>query len=336
MATSGTVTFKVNRDQLITQALIECGVIDPENTTTPTATAISNAAIALNMMVKAWEAIGLQLWEKRYVSIFLNLNQGVYVFGNPGPSGDHACISTPWGTGFVQTTGSGSGTSITVTTTSTTATPGIPAITIATGWNIGIQQTNGSFFWTTVNGAPAGNVITLTAAPTIGNATNAIVYAYQTKLWRFLRVTDGFVHQTNGSDVPLRVISREEWNRFGYKSSSGSSIQVTYDPQLTNGILEVYPVPSSQSGIMYLEVQKPIDDFASSTDDYDLPQEWAEALKFNLALRLCSGYGVPQQKRKEIKENADLSYGLVNAFDQEAASIYISPNATEMNNATSR
>lgn len=340
MATSGTNTFTVNRDQMITAALIECGVIDPENVTTPSPTALSNANIALNMMMKAWESVGLQLWEKRYAAVFMQPNQGVYVFGSPGPSGDHACISTPYGYGFVQTTGTGTGSSIALSSITNIGTAGIPAITIASGWFIGIQQADNSFFWTTVNGAPSGNSVPLTS-PSLSTATNAIVFAYQTKLWKPMRITDGILRQyQNGSsipsDVPVMIIPREQWNRFGQKTSSGAAIQLTYDPQLNSGILELYPVPSTQPTLLYLEVQKPIDDLTASTDNFDCPQEWLEAIKFGLALRLCTPYGVPMQKRNEIKENAGLAYTFAAAFDQEYASMYVMPNSQEMQYGSSR
>jgi len=333
MATSGTVTFTVTRDQLITAALIECGVLDPENSAaTPTTAQINTASSVLNMMLKAWEARGLQLWEKRYAAVFLNYNQNTYILGSPGPAGDHATLTTPLNSNFVVTNGNGSGTTITLTTISTTATPGTPAVTIASGWNIGIQQTNGSFFWTTVNGTPVGNVVTLTSSSP-STVSNAIVYAYQTKLVRPLRITDGFLRQVaNSTDVPVLIIPREQYNRFGQKTSQGTSIQIMYDPQVNNGQLYVYPTPSTIPGILFIEIQKPIDDMSSASDNFDLPQEWFEAIKYALAFRLCASYGVPSEKVKLIKVLADESYEMVDGWDQEAASVYLMPNNWDYHN----
>ena len=104
MSTSGTVTFRLNRDQLITQALIALNVLDPENTSAPTANQTTNASNMLNLLVKGWEANGLQLWERKWAAIFPQENQQFYALGSPGPSGDYACLSSPLGTGFVITT----------------------------------------------------------------------------------------------------------------------------------------------------------------------------------------------------------------------------------------
>lgn len=328
MATSGTVTFKVNRDALILSSLRLVGAVDPELTAAISTNQNNNAAQALNMMVKSWEAKGLQLWEKRYAVVFPQLGQSQYVLGNPGPSGDHACLSTPLGTGFVQTTVTSQvGLTLTVGSTSNDGTTGTPAITMDSTWNIGIQQTDGSLFWTTINGAPVGNVVTLTATSGTNAVAGAYVYAYQTKLFRPLRITDGFVRQAaSTNDVPITVISRENYNRFGNKTSTGTPIQAMYDPQLTTGYLYLYPAPSTVAQLIYLEVQKPIDDFSTSTDDYDLPQEWVEALKFNLALRLAPEYRVPRETYDQIKELAVATYALIDSWDQEQASVSFGPN----------
>jgi hypothetical protein len=328
MATSGNVVFKVTANSLMLSALRLCGAIDPELTSTISSQQSANALEALNMMVKSWEAKGLQLWEKRYAVLFPQYNQGYYVLGNPAPSGDHACLSTPLGTGYVQTTVTSQvGSTLTVSTTSTTATAGVPAITIANAWNIGIQQPNGSTYWTTVNGAPVGNVITLTANSGVNAAVGAYVWAYQTKLFRPLRITDAFLRQVpNANDVPVTIISRENWNRFGNKASTGTAIQLMYDPQLTQGIIELYPVPSTTPSLLYLEIQKPVDDFTTTGDDYDFPQEWVEALKFNLALRLAPEYRVPRETYDQIKELAIATYSTINDWDQEQASVSFGPN----------
>lgn len=335
MATSGTVTFQLNRDQLITQAFLKLGVIDPENTSNLTANQISLAAQTLNMMVKGWEAEGLQLWERKYAAIFPQKNQPVYIFGNPGPAGDHATLSTPLGTGFIRTTSTtvlaAAGTSITVTATDNSGTPyatvGVPAITMANGDNIGIEQTDGTMFWTTISNVNTGTkVITLTAGPNVGAAVGTAVTTYTTKLMRPLRILDGFTRQPQGNDVPCLIIPRENYNRFGVKTSSGTSIQLYYDVQEDQGHLYIYPTTQDVSQIIFIEFQKPIEDFTNATDDFDLPQEWCEAIVWGLALRLAADYMVPETKLKFIGEMAMAFFKRLDGYDQEAASLFIQPS----------
>lgn len=333
MASSGVLTFRLNRDQIIAQSLIKVGALDPENVSSVTASQTTNTANVLNLMIKAWETKGLQLWERKYGVIFTNKGQGVYVLGNPAPSGDHSSLtSNLLGVGgFIQTTlsvaAAAAAGSITLTTITNTGTPGIADLSIATTFNIGIVLDSGTVQWTTVNGAPAGNVVTLTTPLTGAAAAGNKVYSYQTKLMRPLRVLDALYRQTAGNDIPVRIISREEYNRFGLKTSQGTSIQAYYDPQVNSGFFSFYPVPSDSVGQMYIEFQRPIDDFVNSTDDFDLPQEWGEAIVWNLAMRLIPDYRVPELTANRIERLAGKFLKEVTDWDQEQASIYFQPNS---------
>ena len=334
MATSGVVIFRLTRDQLITQALIKVGAVDFENATPATTNQITYGAQAANMMLKGWEAEGLQLWERKYGVIFPQKNQPVYVLGSPGPAGDHACLSTPLGTGFIRTTLTTAiavnGTSAILTATSNAGTSyssvGVPTITMAASDNIGIQQTDGTMFWTTINGALAGNTATLTAGLTVGAAVGAYVTTYTTKLMRPLRILDGFTRQAAGNDIPHLLIPRENYNRFGSKLSAGTSIQTYYDVQENVGHLYVYPVPSDVTQQMFIEFQKPIEDFAATGDDFDLPQEWCEAIVFNLAWRMCGDYEVSKDKIAYLKEMAVYTFERLDGWDQETGSVFLQPS----------
>lgn len=339
MTTSGTVTYRNTRDQIIYGALRLCSAYDPENTSGPTAGQISNASETLNQMVKAWEAKGLQLWERKNAVIFPQKSQGIYVLGSPGPAGDHACLSTPLGSGFVQTTLASSAasgaSSIVVTTTSGLSTTGITVTSITNAYNIGIELDSGTVQWTTVSGSPSGTTVTLAATLTGAAAAGNQVFCYQTKLIRPLRIIDAFTHQLNGSgtgyptsggsQIPVRIISKEEYNRFGNKAAVGTPIQLAYETQANTGYVYVYPNFLNADQILFIEITKPIEDFNSSSDDFDLPQEWGEVLKFQLAIRLAPEYEVPREKFEQIKELATAAFMFVDNGDQEQASILLQP-----------
>lgn len=339
MATSGVITFRTTRNEIINGALRLVNAYDPENAAGPTTNQVTNAAEALNLMVKSWEAVGLQLWERKNAVIFPQKSQGIFVLGSPGPAGDHACLSTPMGSGFVQTTLSASAASgastITVTTTSGFSTTGVTTTSITTGYNLGIQLDSGTVQWTTVNGAPSGTTVTPTATLTGAATAGNYVFCYQTKLIRPLRILDAFIHQMSGSgtgyptsggnQIPVRIISKDEYNRFGAKNSAGTPIQLAYEPQLNSGNVYVYPTFLTAAQLLYIEFTKPIDDFVSSGDDYDMPQEWGEALKFNLALRIAAEYEVSREKYQQLKDMASSLYQFINGYDQEPASVLIQP-----------
>jgi hypothetical protein len=76
MSTSGSTDFNVTRDQLIAGALRLCGALAQGETAT--ATQVSEASEALNMLVKAWQADGMPLWA--ILETTLTLSNGVNTY----------------------------------------------------------------------------------------------------------------------------------------------------------------------------------------------------------------------------------------------------------------
>lgn len=72
-----------------------------------------------------------------------------------------------------------------------------------------------------------------------------------------------------------------------------------------------------------------IEDFDQSTDEPDFPQEWIEAIGYNLATRLFSSYGdtLTAIDRAEIKETALTLKETLRQFDQDTASVSFQPYA---------
>lgn len=82
MATSGSFNFTVTRDDVISEALEYCGVIAVGET--PSSNHISSCARTLNLLVKAWQADGLQLFRRKEYQITLVAGDKDYVFGSGG------------------------------------------------------------------------------------------------------------------------------------------------------------------------------------------------------------------------------------------------------------
>lgn len=119
-----------------------------------------------------------------------------------------------------------------------------------------------------------------------------------------LRVVQAFNHMTSGSlDIPMRIVTRDEYNKLGNKTSSGNPIQIFYEPLNETGKLHVFPVPDSTSAsqnVVTLVYQRPFEDFDSSTDTPDFPQEWLETIKYLLATRLAGEYQTPLSVRQQL------------------------------------
>lgn len=126
-------------------------------------------------------------------------------------------------------------------------------------------------------------------------------------------------------DVPMRIITKQEYSILGNKTISGNPIQIYYEPLRDSGILHIFPTPSdtdaSQQQI-YITYQRPYEDFNSSTDTPDFPQEWYMAVLYGLAVILASEYGVPIDQRQVLgREAADMKMAAL-SFGTEEGSLY--------------
>lgn len=81
MAVSNTFTFSLDRQELIKKALLMLGVISSSQT--PTADETTSASNSLNLMLKAWQADGLQLWQTAQVTVNPTTSSD-YTFGPSG------------------------------------------------------------------------------------------------------------------------------------------------------------------------------------------------------------------------------------------------------------
>lgn len=114
---------------------------------------------------------------------------------------------------------------------------------------------------------------------------------------------------TSNVDIPMRVVTRDEYNRLGNKTSTGKPIQVYHNPNLADSTVKLYPNPDSNSATsnkIFLVYQKPFDDFDTSTDNPEFPSEYFDALKFALASRLSFEYGMEPNDRTQLMQQSTI------------------------------
>ena len=90
MSLSNSFDFTLSRDALIKRAMLMMGVISSSQT--PTSDEISSASDALNLMLKAWQADGIQLWTVTNESVTPVQGREVYTMG---PSGNITTTAKP-------------------------------------------------------------------------------------------------------------------------------------------------------------------------------------------------------------------------------------------------
>lgn len=314
MSTSGTYTFSRNRDQLLGRALRLAGAFASGET--PNSQAITDAAEALNAMVKHWQGTGIHIWRTTECAVFLQADQTRYEMGST--SSDHATEA------FTQTSLSADAANGASSVSVSSATG------IASGYYIGVQVDDGSFHWTTVNGAPSGTTVSLTTALDDSATSGAIVLVYQTKLVRPLGVISARRYNlASGIDTPISLFDRVEYQELPNKTSSGVVNAVFYDRRggaNATGYLYTWQPNSSPEYCLKMTVARPIQDFSAAGNDADLPQEWIEAIVWNLAANLAIEYDAPDSKLIRLQNKAAQLLSEVNWFEKELVSFQVVPD----------
>lgn len=143
---------------------------------------------------------------------------------------------------------------------------------------------------------------------------------------------------TDAVDIPINIISRDEYNMLSVKTSDGPPTSLFYDPEYdrdaTNsganakGKIYVWPQPTSTEVTnydLYMVVQRPLQDFSATTDTLDFPQEWFNAIKWNLAYQLSFEYGTVVEKQDRIRKLAEETLELAKSWDVDQTPVFFQP-----------
>lgn len=165
----------------------------------------------------------------------------------------------------------------------------------------------------------------LTATPTYTIGTGETVSTP-----RPLKIYTAFSRKDD-IDQPIEVITREEYEELSSKASEGVPIKLYYDPQggaTAYGTINLWPSPDDDSVTnrdLYITYQRPFEDFDSSTDEPDFPQEWFLPIVWMLSWALCPMYGITKDERKQFLEEASILKKQVLDFGMEEGSFYVAP-----------
>jgi hypothetical protein len=254
MASTGTASYTITRDALSTAALRALRIIDPE-VGTPSTNMLTNAAEAMNILLKHWSVKGLKLWCYQTVVVPMVIGKRKYTLG---PSGaDVTCIRP-------------------------------------------------------LRVLEYGNFLRDTSCGCGGSGQGDF-------------------------DIALRLISRAEYREFGYKFAQGLTNSIYYNPTINIasgatspslgwGELWVYVTANDTDHAIYLNCQRPIYDMTSANDEFDLPQEWFNAIKWGLAAEIADEYEVSEQRIMRLNAKAEQALELCTDWSVEEASTTFAPD----------
>lgn len=170
------------------------------------------------------------------------------------------------------------------------------------------------------DGMPLWAIRTVTITP----VANQNTYTYNTP--KLLKPLQAWNRQTASQvDIPMRMISRQEYNILGNKSTTGNPIQLFFNPDRDSTEIKLFPTPDSNAAaqnVIYIVAQVPYQDFNSATDTPDFPQEWYEAIKYGLAVRLAGEYNIDIETRRVLQQEAAAIKQEALSFGTEENSLY--------------
>lgn len=317
MATSGSTNFSQTCDELINDAFQIIGIYGIGRTIN--AADMQLARRMLNKMVKAWGTKGLHLWTKEEGILFLTPYINDYTLGTDKAARASDVVTT-------QLSGNIAASTTALTVDSTTG--------MTVGDSIGVVLNDKTIHWTTIATIPTSTSLTLTVGVTGAASDNALIYTFTALLEKPLRILDarllkGFdSHSASGTltEYSLTSISYEEYFSLPAKTSTGSVNQFHYNPRLTSGIFHVWPRPIDGSERIQFTFERTLEDLDEASNDFDFPQEWLEALTYQLALRLGPPFGKDQRAMNTIAPLASAMLEDLLQWDKEITSINILPD----------
>lgn len=163
--------------------------------------------------------------------------------------------------------------------------------------------------------------------------TYTIAEAGTPSLTNYRPVKIAHVWRRDGStppiDTPMSPLSRQQYDQLTPKAITGVPTNWYYDPQISLGSVSVWPAPLDATYTMFLCIQRPIQDIAtgaSSSQNFDVTQEWFRTLRWLLADEVSAEYEVDLDTINMVRQQANMLRQKMANFSQEDASILLQPD----------
>jgi len=320
MSNSGNTSFSQTAAEIIADSLTLLGVYGQGDTVSAADTTF--CMNILNKMVKNWEGQGIHLWTANEAAIFLTVGQQSYRTG--ATDTDVGGVDPI----FNSLTVNASGNTLSVQST----------VGISIGDNIGIQLSTNVLQWTTVATIPDVNTITTVANLNAQALAGGSVFSFTTRLDRPLQIINArFWAQGGGFERPIEMQGRTQFMYLPNKTQTGKAVAAFYAPKVNDSFFYVWPVADSCGDCIRISYVRRIDDFNTTADSPDLPQEWLECITYNLAVRVAAAYGIATSKlNPDISTIAQSSLAEMSMYDSEPSSLHIVPNYDYYSNYNER
>lgn len=141
-----------------------------------------------------------------------------------------------------------------------------------------------------------------------------------------VHILQAYRTDSNGARVPMDIEADYDFNTYPTNTNGNIPFKITYTPAINYGTIKLWPTGlSTNTNAVTIVYSRPIEYFNVSTDTMDLPEEWYDAVIWDVAVKMAPRWGIPIPDRRELKSEAKQYWE--HAFDSgfEDASFYIHP-----------
>lgn len=130
-----------------------------------------------------------------------------------------------------------------------------------------------------------------------------------------------------GNEIPMRRMTRDEYDYIPDKTSKGIPTQYYVDRQREQMLVYVWPVLAATNGeTLEITYEREITDVETDQRHIDLPYEWYDAAVYGLAARLADDFMV---SAPNVVARAQVEFSNAMAGDQEE-SVFFAPDHYEV------
>lgn len=322
MATSGSWDYSRTGTQLVQAAFENLGVYIPGGTVSSADSAL--ALMRLNHIAKQWQGDadgfpGLHIVHRQRVTLFLAEGQQTYLIG---PASSDARSTTRYGRTTIDVAEAAGQTILSVAATSDTTTEPGTTITATASDIIGVEQNDGTIFWSTVSSISAGDTITIGTGLDVAAAVGNYVWYFTSRAQRFVTIESAVLRNENFNDTPLTVYTdvREYDEGVSDKYADGQPAAILVEPLRITTRVTLDSQPTDVTDTIVMTVQYPAEDYDAAANDIAFPQEYLRALEWELTFALAPAYGSGWTPVMEKNRNEALS--IARRLNPENSALY--------------
>lgn len=177
------------------------------------------------------------------------------------------------------------------------------------------------------DGMPVWAIKSYNFTPSIGTALYQIGVGKTLNTAMPLKILQAWRNQSSSvSNIPMNIYTSYNYNMLPLSNAQGVPINLYYQPLSTYGEINLWPKPQDTQYNITIRYQRPFEDMNASTDDFDFPAYWTEALIYGLASRLAPEYGLPLQDRQAMKAEAEFFHQNALLYGVEEGSLFLQPD----------